>query len=206
QTLLLLHPFTPFITEELWHSMGFGKDGEYIQNVSPKFIDEIEGLGISIDERAAAETEKLKDFVAKSRALKAQCKVGAKRDSKMFLLPADAQCAEIFSGNLDKLLKLAGAQSIEIVSAESDKPAALTALGTVYLEIADAVDMGEEIKRLQKELAKLEGFEKATLARLSNEAFTSKAPPKVIEGAKKQLEECRVKIAEIGKLLKSYGA
>lgn len=55
---------------------------------------------------------------------------------------------------------------------------------------------------MEKELEKLTGVEKATVARLANEAFVSKAPPKVIEGAKKQLEDCRAKIAEISKLLK----
>ena len=206
QTLLMLHPFTPFITEELWHSLGYGKSGEFIQNVSPKFIEEIENLGLSIDEQAADETEKLKDFVAKSRALKAQCKVATKRDSQMFLLPVDADSAEVLTKNLEKLKKLVGANSIEILAEENDRPATLTALGTVYLDIADAIDMGAEVKRLEKELAKLEGFEKSTVARLNNEAFTSKAPANVIEGAKKQLDDCRTKIEEIKKLLKSYGA
>lgn len=206
QTLLLLHPFMPFITEELWHSMGFGGAGEFIQNVSPDFADELAELGIAIDENAAADTEKLKDLVAKSRALKAQCKVGTKRDSKMSILPADAASAAVFDANSDKLKKLVGAETFEKVSAECDSPAAITALGTVYLDMSGDIDMGAEIARLEKELAKLRGFEKSTVARLSNEAFTSKAPAKVIEGAKKQLDDCRAKIAEIEKLLKAYKA
>lgn len=116
QTLLLLHPFMPFITEELWHSMGFGGAGEFIQNVSPDFADELAELGIAIDENAAADTEKLKDLVAKSRALKAQCKVGTKRDSKMSILPADAASAAVFDANSDKLKKLVGAETFEKVS------------------------------------------------------------------------------------------
>ena len=206
QTLLLLHPFMPFITEELWHSMGFGGAGEFIQNVSPDFAGELAELGIAIDENAAADTEKLKDLVAKSRALKAQCKVGTKRDSKMSILPADAASAAVFDANFDKLKKLVGAETFEKVSAECDSPAAITALGTVYLDMSGDIDMGAEIARLEKELAKLCGFEKSTVARLSNEAFTSKAPAKVIEGAKKQLDDCRAKIAEIEKLLKAYKA
>ena len=206
QTLLMLHPFMPFITEELWHSMGYGKDGEFIQNESAKFVEEIENLGLSIDENAAADTEKLKDFVAKSRALKAQCKVGTKRDSKMSLLASDSVGAEIFAKNAEKLKKLIGAETIATIEKECDSPAAITALGTVYLDIANDVDMGEEIRRLEKELAKLQRFEKATQARLGNAAFTSKAPQNVIDGAKKQLADCQSKMEEIKKLLKSYNA
>ena len=124
----------------------------------------------------------------------------------MSLLPADAQCADVFAKNVEKLKKLVGAESIAVLSAECDSPATLSALGTVYLDMTGEVDMAAEVKRLEKELAKLKGFENATVARLSNEAFTSKAPAKVIEGAKKQLEDCRVKMAEIEKLLKAYKA
>ncbi len=206
QTLLMLHPFMPFITEELWHSMEYGRDGDFIQNESPAFVGEIGAMGLSATSEAAATTEKLKDFVTKSRALKAQCGVGTKRDSKMLLLPAEASCADIFKANAEKLKKLVGADSIRLVDAESDSPAALTALGTVYLEASAGVDMGAEIARLQKELAKLSGFEKSTEARLNNAAFVSKAPASVVDGAKRQLAECRLKMEEIGKLLKSYGA
>ena len=57
QTLLLLHPFMPFITEELWHSMGFGRDGEFIQNQSPEYADRLESLGVCAD-RARRRTSK----------------------------------------------------------------------------------------------------------------------------------------------------
>ena len=59
----------------------------------------------------------------------------------------------------------------------------------------------DRIAELEKELEKLRAAEKSAEARLSNEAFISKAPPKVIEGAKRQLEDCRAKIAEISRLM-----
>ena len=74
-------------------------------------------------------------------------------------------------------------------------------MGTVYVDIKGAVDVEAETKRLQKEKAKLEGAINGAKARLSNEAFTSKAPQNVIDGAKKQLEENIAKLAEVEKLL-----
>jgi len=204
QTLLFLHPFMPFITEELWHSMGFGKDGEFIQNASPKFADEIEDLGLSIDSAAAVEIEKLKDFVTKTRALKAQCSLASKRDVKLMLSPSDASAKKLFEANADKLKKLIGAESVELLDKPADAPAVLTALGTCCIDISGAVDSKAELARLEKEKAKIEGFITSTTARLANESFTSKAPQAVIDGAKKQLAEAQSKLEEIIKLSASY--
>ena len=201
QILLLLHPFMPFITEDLWHSMGYGKDGEFIQNVSPDFAEKIASLGLKIDTAAASDTEKLKDFVTKARALKAQCNLASKRDVKLMLLPVDSAAKTLFASNVEKLKKLAGAAEIDLLSSQTDSPVVLAELGSVYLDIKGAVDATAELKRLEKEKAKLEGAINGAKARLSNESFTSKAPQNVIDGAKKQLAENEAKLAEIEKLI-----
>jgi valyl-tRNA synthetase len=201
QILLLLHPFMPFITEELWHSLGFGCEGEFIQNVSPEFATKIAELGLCIDENSASDIEKLKDFVSKARALKAQCNLASKRDVVMMFLPADNAGKVLFEANVEKLKKLIGAAEISVVEQQIDAPASLTEIGSVYIDVKGAVDVEAEIKRLEKEKSKLEGAIKGAEARLSNEAFTSKAPQNVIEGAKKQLEENRQKLAEVEKLI-----
>lgn len=200
QTLLLLHPFMPFITEELWHSMGFGKEGEFIQNQSPSYEDKLENLGVCIDENAAASVEKLKDFATKSRALKAQVKQASRKDSKLRVVCDCDASKKLLSANVDTLLRLIGAAEINIVDS-FEGSAQITDLGTVYIDMSDSCANPDDIKRLKKELEKLQGVEKATAARLASESFVSKAPAKVIEGAKKQLQDCRAKIAEISRLL-----
>ena len=200
QTLLLLHPFMPFITEELWHSMGFGRDGEFIQNQSPEYADRLESLGVCADEGAAADVEKLKDFATKSRALKAQVKQASRKDSKLRAVCDSGDSKRLLLENSENLKKLIGASEISIVDS-FDGPAQITELGTVYIDAGASAADGEDPKRLEKELEKLRAAEKSAEARLSNEAFISKAPPKVIEGAKRQLEDCRAKIAEISRLM-----
>lgn len=200
QTLLLLHPFMPFITEELWHSMGFGREGEFIQNQSPEYAEKLEGLGVCADEGAAADVEKLKDFATKSRALKAQAKQASRKDSKLRAVCDSGGSKRLLLENLENLKKLIGASEISIVDS-FDGPAQITELGTVYIDAGASAADGEDLKRLEKELEKLRAAEKSAEARLSNEAFISKAPPKVIEGAKRQLEDCRAKIAEISRLM-----
>ncbi|MBO5255264.1 MAG: valine--tRNA ligase, partial [Opitutales bacterium] len=204
QMLLLLHPFMPFITEELWHSMNFGKEGDFIQNELPEFADKLAELGLNINETAVAETEKLKDFVSKARALKAQCNMATKRDAILMLLPSDESATKLFKANVDKLKKLSGAIEINVIDVQPDAPAILSELGSIYVDVKGAVDVEAEIKRLEKDKAKLEGAIKSAQARLSNEAFTSKAPQNVIDGAKKQLEENISKLAEIEKLISNF--
>ncbi len=206
QILLMLHPFMPFITEELWHSMGYGTEGSFIQNQSPEFAEELAKLGLVVNSSAAADIEKLKDFVSKARALKAQCNMASKRDVVLMLLASDEAAKALFSANVEKLKKLVGASEINVVAEPVDSPAALTELGSVYVDVKGAVDVEAETKRLQKEKAKLEGAIKSAQARLSNVAFTSKAPQNVIDGAKKQLEDNQAKLAEIEKLIANLNA
>jgi valyl-tRNA synthetase len=201
-----LHPFTPFITEELWHSMSFGKEGSFIQNECPEFAEKLVALGLNINSTAVAETEKLKDFVSKARALKAQCNLATKRDSILMLLPSDDTAKTLFEANTGKLKKLVGASEITVVAQQPDAPAVLSELGSIYVDMKGAVDAEAEIKRLEKDKAKLEGAIKSAQARLANEAFTSKAPQNVIDGAKKQLEENIAKLAEIEKLIANFKA
>ncbi len=202
QTLLLLHPFMPFITEELWHSMGFGKEESFIQNESCEFAQALEKMSIKIDASCAQITECMQDFTQKARSLKAQYKLATKRDCTFYMI-ADAQGQKILEANVDKLKKLIGAQEICIKSECADSPAVLTKLGTLYLDLSGSVDTAAEKEKLSKEKQKLEGLINSTQARLSNEAFTSKAPKNVIEGAQKQLEDYKGKIAEIDRLLAS---
>ena len=201
QVLLFLHPFMPFITEELWHSMGYGREGDFIQNVSPVFAEELEAAGVSPDDSAAREIEKLKEFASKARALKAQCGIASRKDAQFALLPSSTDSERLILDNTEKLLKLVGAKSIKISSSQEDSPAALTELGTFYIDVSGSVDPSAEFKKLSKEKEKLEGAIKSAEARLSNEAFVSKAPRSVIDGAKRQLEECKTKLAEILKIM-----
>jgi valyl-tRNA synthetase len=85
-------------------------------------------------------------------------------------------------------------------------PAAVTPLGTVYLDLASSVDAGAERVRLERELEQIGRHIAATEARLANNAFVSKAPPAVLEGARRQLAEQQAKRAELERLRQALGA
>ena len=208
QTLLLLHPFIPFITEELWHQLGYGPEGSFIEDVqisNAAQIADAAGLhGVVLNAAAAATIEMLKELVSKARALKADHNLASRRDVKFFLITADREWQTV-EGNLAKLTRMCGAASLERREQVDGAPAAVTVLGTLYLDLASTVDAGAEKVRLSKELDQLSKHIAGTEARLSNEAFVSKAPPAVLDGARKQLADQKAKRGELERLLKSLG-
>jgi len=82
----------------------------------------------------------------------------------------------------------------------------LSALGTVVLEQSGVVDVAAETQRLTKELEKIDKVVAAGEAKLTNETFVSKAPPQILEGARKQLEEAKAKRDELSRMLKTLGS
>ncbi|MBI5692439.1 MAG: valine--tRNA ligase [Verrucomicrobia bacterium] len=208
QTLLLLHPFIPFITEELWHELGYGAPDTSIEDVRVENASQIAttslARGLTLDREAVVAVERLKTFVSQARALKAERGLASRRDVKLLVSTTDADWATI-GANLAKISRMAGASSITRQAVVEGAPAVVTPLGTVYLDLASSVDAGAERARLQKELEQLARHIAGTEARLANPAFVSKAPPAVLEGAKKQLAEQQAKRGELERLLKALG-
>ena len=200
QVLLLLHPFTPFITEELWHGLGYGAEGTFIQDQSPDAVEAIVSRLGSPDGAAAAQVDQLKSASTQVRALKAEYNLASKRDVKLSVVSTDDQWATL-SGSLAGFSRMSGAAEVVRSLEPQAGPSVVTPLGTFTLDLASQVDPAAEKQRLSKELEKVRGHIKGTEARLSNRAFTDKAPPAVIEGAKKQLADLNDKAAEIERLL-----
>ncbi|HEX2101040.1 MAG TPA: class I tRNA ligase family protein, partial [Candidatus Synoicihabitans sp.] len=204
QTLLLLHPFIPFITQELWTLLGYGSANSLIQDARIEtgagLADAFATASLLVDRAAAESVGRIKDTVSRARALKADYNLASRRDVKFFVVAADADWVQV-EANLAKLLRMTGAAEISRREAVDGAPAVVTPVGTFYLDLASTVDAGAEKQRLAKELESLRKHVAGTESRLANQAFVSKAPPAVIEGARKQLADLQAKAAEIERLL-----
>ena len=105
-----------------------------------------------------------------------------------------------------KILLFVGAANFQrLEDAPHGAPSAVTDLGTIYLDLASGIDVEAETARLEKEIAKLEKVVQSTEARLANESFTAKAPPEVIDGARRQLVDTQAKLDENRAALKALG-
>ncbi len=208
QLLLLLHPYIPFITEELWHNLGYGAENEFIQNAGlpdgAALRDALAEAGVRVDGEAEANTEDLREFVTRARALKADYNLANRKDLAFFVETADSSRA-LIEANRGKLTHLIGASSLGFDPAGDAAPAAVTRLGTVRLDLSGAIDVTAEKERLSKELAKLEKQVAIGEGKLGNKKFTSNAPPEIVDGARRQLNELRGKKEEVEKLLSALG-
>ena len=206
QTLLLLHPFVPFITEELWSLLGYAQPGAFIQNArlddAAQLTTVLETRGLVLDRARIAAVESLKTFVSQARALKAEHNLASRRDVKFLVTAVDAAWSTL-EASTAKLIRMVGAAELSRRDVVEGAPAVVTPLGTLYLDLASTVDVAAEKIRLNKELDTLTKHIAGTEARLSNEAFVSKAPPAVLEGARKQLADQKAKRAELERLLKA---
>ncbi|MEO0793733.1 MAG: valine--tRNA ligase [Verrucomicrobiota bacterium] len=202
----MLHPITPFITEELWSTFGYG-DG-FIHETKIPTSDELKaalaGVGVTLDQAAIVEVEKLQDFVNQARGLKAQYSLAAKNDVTFFLV-ADEADRVVVDSHKEKLRKLSKAGAIENRDDVQNMPAAVSQLGTIYLDLAGSVDVEAEIAKIEKELAGLDKAIKGTEAQLSNEKFVSNAPAEVIEARKETLANNKAKAEELRKLKAGLG-
>jgi valyl-tRNA synthetase len=209
QFLLLFEPFAPFITEELWALLGYASaEKRFVQDTrietAAALSAAIAKRGVPVDADAAGRVAKLKHVASLARQLKADQSVAQKRDVKFFVLAAQSEWLAL-EKSAAKLSRLVGAAEIARTTEELALPAIVTPLGTLYLGTGVKIDPVAERVRLTKELDQVTKHVIATEARLGNEAFTSKAPPAVLAGARKQLAEQINKRADLQRLLAALG-
>jgi valyl-tRNA synthetase len=209
QFLLLLHPVAPFISEELWHLLGYGTEKDFIQNhhtgSGGDLLRVLRENGIKLSAAKVADVALLREFVASVRGLKSQANQATRRDSVITIVAKDAPAKALLQSNRDKLSSMAGLAEITFADDAGERTGALNSLGTVLLELSGTVDVAAEKIRLAKELTKLEQAVAAGEAKLTNDAFVSKAPPKILEGARKQLDDAKAKRDEIARMLATLG-
>lgn len=194
--LRLMHPFMPFITEELWQNLAARRDGESIM-----YAPVPEGNGADANVLAAMETAK--EIVTGVRAVRAQKNIPQKETLELRVVGTAAPAGEISA----LITKLANLSAIE-GDAEKDAAAATFMVGTqeYAVPLAGNIDVEAEKTRLQKDIAYYEGFLASVEKKLANEKFVSKAPAAVIEGERRKQADAQSKLATLRASLSSLSA
>ena len=203
KALRLLHPYMPFITEEVAHQLGYLNDGETIMRADfPKGYSEEEKAAWGISQEVYDFVNAKREAITAIRALRAEYKVAPSAFVKVTVATDDTRVA----AEVDSLKKAMRAETVEFVPAGSDlaMPSKITGFGTVYLSLEGLVDKAAESKRIAGELAKLSGFIKSSEAKLANENFVAHAPEAVVAEARRKLAENREKVAQLEKLAKLF--
>ncbi len=201
QILILLHPFMPYVTEELWAKTSDSRAQKLVVTSWPE-------LDAFADSAAEAELDWVVELVTAVRSLRSEMNVPPAAKITMFLKDASAaeeKRLETFNTLIRTLARL---EKAEISRSPDDAKGAAQAVfgtATVLLPLSGVIDAAKETERLGKEKAKLEKEIASLSGRLSNEGFVAKAPAAVVEEQKKRLaeaQEAAVKIDEALKRLK----
>lgn len=183
--LRLLHPFMPFITEELWQHLAERTDGESIMYAeTPKACE--------INENILLMMEHVKDVVNGLRNVRAVKNIPNK----------DTLTVNVI-GSWDKaedyvIMKLANVSNVNH-NAEKDPAAATFMVGTteVNVPLSENIDVEAELAKLRKDLDYYQGFRSSVMKKLSNERFVANAPAAVVEGERNKLADADTKIANL---------
>ncbi len=203
KALRLLHPYMPFVTEEIAHQLGYLKDGESIMRAAfPTGYTDAEKAAWGISEETYNFVNAKREAITGLRALRAEYKVSPATFVKVTIATDDAKA----KGEVETLKRAMRAESVEFVAAGSDlaMPSKMTAFGTVYLSLEGLVDRAAEAKRIAGELAKVGGFIKSAEAKLANENFVAHAPEAIVAEARRKLEENREKVRQLEKMAKLF--
>ena len=190
--LHLLHPFMPFITEELWQHLADRKEGESIM-VSPQQI-------------AAPQEGDAELLAAMAQAASVVTNVRAVRNSKN-ISPREVLHLQVVGTNpiaaMDAIVcKMAGVDAVEVVAAKSEGASAFMVGTTEYaVPLGDLIDVEAEIAKAEAELKHLEGFLAGVEKKLSNERFVANAPAAVVELERKKQSDAQSKIATLRETL-----
>jgi valyl-tRNA synthetase len=206
KALRLLHPYMPFVTEEVAHQLGFlGENESIMLQEFPKGYTDAEkaAWGVTVENYEFVNAKR--EAITALRALRAEYKVPPANFVKVSIAVDGARMPAVAAEEAS-LKRAMRAESVDFVAAGSDlpMPSKITKFGTVYLSLEGLVDKAAESKRIAAELAKLAGFVKSAEAKLANENFTAHAPEAVVAEARRKLAENREKIAQLEKLAKLF--
>ena len=198
-SLKLLHPYMPFITEEIFCNLS---DEESI--MISKWPEYKEEWNFAKEEKAV---ETIKEAVRGIRNSRTGMNVPPSRKAKVYVVSEDEQVRDIFEEGKVFFTTLAYASEVIIQSDKSgideDAVAVLIPNATVYMPFSDLVDIDKEIERLKNEEKKLEGELKRVNGMLSNEKFISKAPEAKINEEKEKLSKYTVMMEQVKERLKT---
>lgn len=177
-TLELLHPFMPFITEEIWQHLPH--DGRSIMVTAwPTYNQD------GVDKKSEQEMGALMEVIKTIRNIRAEMNVPLGKKTEAILQVSTPELEQLFSSNIHFLQQLASVMPITIQPVSGEKPdqAATAVAGGVeiYLPLKGLIDSAKELARLEKELANLDKEVERIAGKLNNPGFVAKAPAHVIE-------------------------
>lgn len=195
EILKIIHPFMPFISEEIWQLLNERKEGESISvSEFPRYDESL------IDEKAEKDIELLQNIITGIRNIRGEMNIPPSTKIKAYLK------TESLTESQREYIKLLARVNELVVDPQLEKPHASASVVfkdcDIFIPLEGLIDLEVERKRLEKEIARLEGLVKSVDKKLSNENFVSKAPQDVVEKEKVKQRDWKNSLEKLGALLK----
>ncbi len=191
--LKLIHPFMPFISEEIWQKLP-GCEGDIVVALYPE--EEI----IPMDEKSEESMEILKDLVTAVRSIRSQLNISPLRKIEILFKAPDKDKEALLRNYADYISFLTGASKIGVgidVVKPSQSAISIEHGVEIFVPLADLVDIVEERERIGKEIFELKKELEKVRKKFSNKAFLEKAPTNIIQKEKNKLEKLKEKIEKL---------
>ena len=206
RTLRLLHPFMPFITEEIWQHIPH--EGKSI--MVSQWPAEDKSIADLIDEDSESSMTTIMETIKTIRALRLEVNAAPSKKSEVVLNFTDESLRQVFADNEGYLTVLASAEPVTHMAAGAEKPenamAGVVNGVEIFLPLKDLIDVEKETARLNGEMAKLEKEISRLDKKLSNQGFLAKAPADVVAGEKEKLASYQEKMDAVKARLEDLAA
>jgi len=199
ESLKMMHPFIPFVTEELWETLAEGK-GRLCVQAWPSVEKEL------INERAVEDMQALMDLITAARTIRAQWNIKKNDPISCFLATTDSAARDLLENNLPILTHLARIAKPQILAQlpkQSNMANAVVGKIQIAVPLGELIDVEQEKNRILKDIQNQETAHQSLAGRLANESFRQKAPKDVIEKEEKRLKDLDTHITELKNIIKN---
>ncbi len=206
KALRLLHPYMPFLTEELWHAMGYGGEQDSIMRAPwPGNLSAEDVASWGITSAVTEYVEAKQELIGAGRALRAEYGIAPGKPLRFVIHAIDVDTAKRLTRDRVSLHALLRAETVEISTGGDTRgmPGTIGKLGSIHLPLAGVVDIPAEIRRIAGDVEKQRQQLKGVEAKLGNAAFLAKAPSAVVEQQRVKADQIQATIARLEALART---
>ena len=189
----LLHPFMPFITEEIWQNLRQSGEESIVISAWPEVQKDL------IDDRIEEQMRFVQEAISSIRNLRAEMNVAPAQKIKVFY-SAGNERAKLIEKSKQHFAALAKVESLAPLPEDFDRAEAgvvVVQSTEFFIPLREALDLDKEKERLEKEIKRLKGLEQASLAKLNNQNFLQKAPEKVVQAERNKLANIQENLEKV---------
>jgi len=209
-SLKLVHPFMPFLTEELWHEMGYGGPDDFIMTSRwPIAVDAATLQKWGATPECVEFVDQKHELIREGRMLRSDYDISPAKKIDYLLKPHSAEAAKLLLADKEALKSLLRAENLTIDPAlvpGKAMPSGMTKLADIFMPLEGLIDVAAERQRLSTQLEKLAGEVQRISAKLDNANFVNKAPADVVAQQRAKREQLLADIEKMKRLMSGLPA